>query len=93
MNYYLSAIRLLPTDSLLVQKRNSASYDGGLTAKWAAGDLFSNSFLIKNKVSNHINELRITRFNLNQLCARPAMLQRRVPLFDTPRAGSLIICD
>ena len=87
MNYYLPAIRLLPTDPLLVLKRNSASYDGGLTAKWTTGDLFSNSSRIKNKISNHIKKLRITRFNLNQLCAQPAMLQRRVPLVDTPRAG------
>ena len=51
MNYYQPAIRLLPTCSLLVQKLNSASYDGGLTAKWTAGNFFSNSLPSKNRIS------------------------------------------
>ena len=91
MNYYLPAIRLLPIYSLLVRKLNSTSYDGGLSAKWTAGDIFRIAYRSKIKYQFHINELRITRFNLNQLCAQPAMLQRRVPLVDTPRAGFLII--
>ena len=51
MNYYLSAIRLLPIYSLLVQMLNSASYDRGLTAKWTAGDFFSNSLPVRNIIS------------------------------------------
>lgn len=75
MNYYLPAIRLLPTipDSLLVQMQTSTSYDnGGLTAVWTAGNSLS-SYLkiinIKYTIYN-IKALLIARFNLNQLCAR-----------------------
>ena len=50
MNYYLSAIRLLPINSLLVQMLNSASYDRGLTAKWTAGDFFMYSCQVINKI-------------------------------------------
>ena len=90
MNYYLSAIRLLPINSLLVQMLNSASYDRGLTAKWTAGDFFRIAFKSDKKYQRNFKELRITRFNLNQLCAQPAMPQRRVPLVDTPPAGFLV---
>ena len=57
MNYYLSAIRLLPNYPLLVQLRNSTSYDGGLTAKWAAGDFFSNSLPVSIRISTSYKEI------------------------------------
>jgi hypothetical protein len=71
MSYYLPAIRLLPSDSLFVQRLTSTSYDRGLTAKRATGDFFiPPSEIIKHTINYIIKELQIARFNLNQLCAQ-----------------------
>lgn len=68
MNYYLSAIRLLPINSLLVHLLNSASYDRGLTAKWTAGDFFTNSCPVNNKILKILK--RITNYPIQP---EPAM--------------------